>query len=286
MTAVLDRTGSSLGTYEELSAQDEEVATRHTPVREVGSASLRAVLAGFDSALGTPMAPMWTFVRTQPQSTGTDLVEEAHAAFRSHVRQALGVLARHRLRLMLVVNTDAYPANPASVLALTGPTVPPLPSAAVLPEAQDIVKAVRRLEGRLGLTARDVCEAAGISRSAFYNWAKTEGPRPRVPSQGRLWALVQLVDDLEELLEAPPVGWLLANEAAKAMLIEGRFDDVAELVRAQSRARFAAQSAPEYARLLAVGADRLDSDSEPPAVPARPRRVSQAQSVKPGRRKK
>ena len=243
MTAVLEHTGSSLGTLEELSAQDEKVVERHTPAWDVGSDSLRAVLAGFDSALGAPMAPLWTFARTQPQSTGVELAQAGYATFRSYARQALDVLVRHSLHLMLVVNTDTYPAIPPSVLAVAGPAVSSGSSAVALPEAEDVVSAVRSIEGRLGLSARQVCDATGISKSAFYTWARPSGPRPRLASQRRLWALVQLVEDLEDLLEGPPAGWLLANPAARTMVIEGRFDDVTDMARAQIRVR-SGQGAP------------------------------------------
>ena len=223
MTVVLERTGSSLGTYEELSAQDEEVATRHTPVREVGSESLRAVLAGFDSALGTPMAPMWTFVRTQLQSTGPDPLEAAYVALQLAPAKLMEVLAvGHRLRLMLVVKTDAHPATPPSVSALTGPTVPPAPfraGAARSPRCRQSRPAGR---GSSWVHPCAMCAKPQASRSTFYSWANQMDPRPRLPSQGRLWALVQLVDDLEELLGAPPAAWLRANEEARAMLV-GRF---------------------------------------------------------------
>jgi hypothetical protein len=95
--------------------------------------------------------------------------------------------------------------GPADIVK--NPTVS-LPGAPVLPEAHDVVNAVRHVEGRLGLPVRDVCEAADITRSTFYSWVNQEDSRPRLPSQGRLWALVQLVDDLEELLGAPPAAWL------------------------------------------------------------------------------
>jgi hypothetical protein len=273
-----------LGTFEELSAQDERVVERHTPARDVGSDSLRAVLAGFDSALSAPMAPLWTFVPTQPQSTGPELASAGYTTFRSFARQAAELLFRHRLHVMLVVNANIYPAVPSSALVATGAPVSSA-SSATLPGAEDVVSTVRSIEGRLGLSARQVCDVTGISKSAFYTWARPGGPRPRLASQRRLWALAQLAEDLEDLLEAPPAGWLLANPVARTMLTEGRFDDVTDLVRAQIRGS-SGRAAPEYARLLAVGADRLDSDSESPLAPSRPRRVSQAQSVKSGRRKK
>lgn len=285
MTAVLERTGSSLGTFEELSAQDEKAVERHTPARDVASDSLRAALAGFDSALGAPMAPLWSFSRTQPQSTGPEPASAGHTLFLSYARQALDLLTRHSLHLMLLVNADAYPAVPPSVMAVAGPASLFASSAAALPDGEDVVSAVRSIEGRLGLSVRQVCDAAGISKSALYTWARPGGPRPRLTSQRRLWALVQLVEDLEDLLEESPGVWLLANPAARTMVIEGRFDDVTDLVRAKDRGR-TGRAAPEYARLLAVGADRLDSDSEPPVAPARPRRVSQAESVKPARHQK
>lgn len=283
MTAVLERTGSSLGSYEELSAQDEVVATRHTPVREVGNDSLRAVLAGFDSALPVPMAPLWTFVPTQLQSTGPDPLTAVYVALRTQIRQAVETV-RQSLRLMLVVNTDTYPAHPPRAAIVKNPTVS-LPGAPVLPEAHDVVNAVRHVEGRLGLPVRDVCEAADITRSTFYSWVNQEDSRPRLPSQGRLWALVQLVDDLEELLGAPPAAWLRANEEARALIVDGSFDDVAKMLRAQGEERLALAT-PEYAHLLSVGADRLESDVEPPKPPGRRRRVAQAQGVKPSHRRK
>jgi hypothetical protein len=76
-----------------------------------------------------------------------------------------------------------------------------------------------------------------------------------------------------------------ANEEARGLIVEGSFDDVAKLLRAQGEERLA-PATPEYAHLLSVGADRLESDVEPPKPPVRRRRVSQAQAIKPSHRRK
>jgi hypothetical protein len=92
----------------------------------------------------------------------------------------------------------------------------------------DVVKVVRDLQHRLGIDLKDVLAAASIKPRTYHSWAQPSAPRPRLTSQGRLWALVQLVDDLPELLDVPLRQWVLADPDRLATLRTGRFDELLE----------------------------------------------------------
>lgn len=145
----------------------------------------------------------------------------------------------------------------------------------------DVVATIRSLSRCLGLPEHDICVAAGVSRDTYHTWTQPSAPRPRLTSQGRLHALVQFTEDLEELLDVHPGLWLRAEPGRRAQLLAGRFDDPLESLRARPRP---SQAAPDAARFLSVGGDRLASDGEPAALRRRPRKPTPAQTVSHSRR--
>jgi hypothetical protein len=92
----------------------------------------------------------------------------------------------------------------------------------------DVVEVVRDLQHRLGIDLKDVLAAASIKPRTYHSWTQPSAPRPRLTSQGRLWALAQLVDDLPELLDVPLRQWVLADPDRLAALRTGRFDELLE----------------------------------------------------------
>lgn len=92
----------------------------------------------------------------------------------------------------------------------------------------DVVDVVRDLQHRLGIDLKDVLAAASIKPRTYHSWAQPSAPRPRLTSQGRLWALAQLVDDLPELLDVPIRQWVLAAPDRLPALRNGRFDELLE----------------------------------------------------------
>lgn len=277
MTMIQNRTGSTLGDYEELTSFDEQLVSQHTPARDVSNLDLRQVLAGFDIALTEPMAPLRSFLATHVQETGASISHVGNDVVTTFVVGLLAMVMDPTFELRTVVATPVL-ANEVAPEELSGSAEPGFSS-----DAEDVVAAIKGLSWRLGLPQRDICKAADVSRSAYYTWNRPDAPRPRVSSQGRLWALLQFTEDLEDMLDAPPSQWLLARPERLEQLLDGRFDDLLESLRAKPQA---SQAAPDYALFLSVGGDRLASDAEPAALRQKIRRSASAQNVSRSRRRK
>ena len=131
----------------------------------------------------------------------------------------------------------------------------------------NVATTIASLSRRLGLPQRDICEAAAVNQLTYHT---------------RLQALVQFTEDLEELLDVLPGQWLLARPERRAQLLAGRFDDLLESLRASPRP---SRAAPDAARFLSVGGDRLASDAEPAALRRASRRPVSAQAARPSRRR-
>jgi hypothetical protein len=278
MTMTLERTGSTLGDYEELASFQDQLVSRHTPARNVSDHDLQKVLTQFDIALAEPMAPLLLFVVARADSTGTSISDVGRGVVATSVGEPLAE-AMHRTLLLLHVVATPAPAVEVASEELPFSAEPP----GLTSGAEDVVAAIKSLSWRLGLPLRDICNAANVSRSAYYTWSQPDAPRPRVASQGRLWALAQFTEDLEDLLDAPPGQWLLARPDRRAQLIDGRFDDLLESLRAQPRPL---RAAPDYARFLSVGGDCLASDAELTTHHREFRKPTSAQTVSPSRRRK
>lgn len=94
----------------------------------------------------------------------------------------------------------------------------------------DAVAAVAYVAQVLGVPERDVLTAAGIKERTFHEW-KRHGREPRLGSQGRLWELVQVVEDLAERM-SDPASWLRADMQRREILRSGDPDAlVAEVLQ-------------------------------------------------------
>ena len=237
MTLALARpTGSSLGDYEQLAAHDATVAARHTRLRAVGDPTLRDTLVHFEDTISASMATV-AMLRARAGLTETFLVEHGTTFF-----DVVSTITEQAA-------DDLDDEAPSSVAG-----------------NDDAVSLVEGLAARLGVPVGVILAAAGISKSTFHTWKPTTGkaPRPRVASQGRLWALAQAVEDLEELLGGSPRGWLLADQRRLALLRRGEFDALVRAAEPPPSPRVA--DAPAYAAAYAVGGDRTGDEVTEVAV--------------------
>jgi hypothetical protein len=239
VTLALAPTGSALGDFEQLFAHDAAIAKLHTRPRSVEDPALRDALEHFDTALTTPICD-----RTRRRAT-TGLPETFLFGWGTTSFDVVSTITK-----------QADQARQAGI-GIADPVA----------GRDDAVSVVEDLTARLGLPEKDVLTAAGISKSTFHTWKKPKGakvPRPRVASQGRLWALAQAVEDLEELLDGGLRGWLLADATRVRLLRAGDFD--ALLRAAEPPASLATAGAPAYAAAYAVGGDRTDPEVTEVAV--------------------
>jgi hypothetical protein len=276
MTMTLERTGWVLGDEEEISSLDDALTSQHTPAREVPDATLREVLATFDATFTEPMGAMrllWSEKFSIPVST---------AGYAGGWASALRLADRVPTAL---VSCWAWTALRQLVVTVS----PGDHSLGNLDVEADSVgdrnpgEVIEWLMSELGAGRRDICSAAGISRSASYNWTKPGGSRPRVSSEGRLWALVQFCQDLSELLDIPPREWLLADKRRYQRFLHGHFDELLESLREVIREP---EESSTRTQLFQVGGDRLDSDDEPPALRRGARQVTQARPAMPAGRQR
>lgn len=130
------------------------------------------------------------------------------------------------------------------------------------------VEAVIEAAKLLGLPVRDVLVAASIAHRTFYSW-RGSSVSPRLASQGQLWALVQAVSDLREIMEDDLPLWIAADPHRREALLAGDFDALMGEILERK-----AQSG-EYSRSL-VGIDMMDAvGPEYPDVPdVKPQRLS------------
>lgn len=246
MTLALAPTGSSLGDYEQIAAHNAKVAARHTRLWTV-DATLRDTLGHFDDTITAPMAAV-AMLRAGTGLTETFLIEHGTAFYD-------------------VVSTIAQQAADEPATGVAG--------------NDDAVTVTEDLAGRLGVPVNAVLAAAGISRSTYYSWKKPAAPRPRVASQGRLWALAQSVEDLEELLGGSPRGWLLADPTRLELLTNGNFDALLRAAEPSPATRVS--GVPAYAGTYGIGGDRTDPQTTEVAV-VQPRKVPSAQPARRSRR--
>jgi hypothetical protein len=94
--------------------------------------------------------------------------------------------------------------------------------------------ALREAAETLGIKLTEACVAAGISWRTFQSW--TPDTKPRVASQGQLWQLVHLAEDLNALLSGKADQWVAANPSARAAILQGRFGEAMnELINDRAR---------------------------------------------------
>lgn len=125
-----------------------------------------------------------------------------------------------------------------------------------LEPAGDVVETIAWVSRSSGLPVVDVLAAADIKERTFHEW-KRHGRRPRLSSQGRLWLVVQAVEDLlgdlggTELLQR----WLIADATRRELFRTGNVDQL----RALSAPGGAAVGTRSPAGVFALG-----DDSDPP----------------------
>jgi hypothetical protein len=183
------RTGGSLGDYEQMTAQVAASADQHTRVREVDNPALREALGRFDKLQIEPLGALCS-LRSVTGPARTYLLDRRTASF------DLVSFSTEQPKV-----TDDEGAG-----------------------HHDAVSVVKEIAARLGVPVRDVLTAAGISKSTFYSWRAPAAPRPRLASQGRLWALVQAVEGLAGVFGDQLRGWLLADPARVELLRRGDVD--------------------------------------------------------------
>lgn len=194
------RTGGSLGDYEQMTAQVAASMDQHTRVREVENPALREALGQFDRLQTDPLGALCSLESETGWCRRTFLLNQLTASFELVSSSALDQLA-------VVVAGELASAN----VEVAAP--------------RDPVAVVRDIAVRLGVPVRDILSAASISRSTFYYWAKaTTAHRPRLRSQGKLWALLQTVERLASLLGDQLHGWLLADPDRVELLRRGDVD--------------------------------------------------------------
>jgi hypothetical protein len=199
------RTGGSLGDYEQMTAQVATSADQHTRVREVDNPALREALGQFDRLQTDPLGALCS-LRSVTGPTMTYLLDQRTASF-----ELVSFCTEEQSAIALTTAVVARAAGGSSETEHTG--------------RHDAVTVVKEIAARLGVPVRDVLLASGISRSTYYYWAKaTTALRPRLASQGKLWALVQAVEGLASLFGDQLHGWLLADPARVELLRRGDVD--------------------------------------------------------------
>ena len=83
--------------------------------------------------------------------------------------------------------------------------------------SSDVVEVVGWLAERLGVPDGDIIEAAKIKRRNWHNWKN--GRRPRLESQGQLWALLNSVRALSDMFDDGLSAWLKQGGAARRALL-------------------------------------------------------------------
>lgn len=95
--------------------------------------------------------------------------------------------------------------------------------------ASSAAETVESLAAHLGLPVKDVLAAAGVKKRTFQHWKRNPRTRPRLGSQGQLWALAQSVEVLLERHGTGLAHWIAQEPARRELLRHGLHRD---LVRA------------------------------------------------------
>jgi len=96
-----------------------------------------------------------------------------------------------------------------------------------------VVAAIELLAGVLGLPVKDVLIGAKVRKRTYQYWKQHPETRPRVDSQGELWAFAQNVEILRERLGPELPAWM-AQPRRRELLRRGRHDDLVQLVTTPS----------------------------------------------------
>jgi hypothetical protein len=114
----------------------------------------------------------------------------------------------------------------------------------------DALSAVLWVSQTLGLPPSAIAISAGIKERTFYDW-KAKSRRPRLATQGQLWLLVQLVDDLTAS-HSDVSRWFKSDPTLQAALRAGDFEYIATY---DVNARLSRRSADIVADSGSIGAD-------------------------------
>lgn len=298
MTTTMTRTGAAAtGDLELLAAQDLHGTDVHTPVLVVGDPGLREALERFDAVgLGIPSSDWAMVIKSNstegaasfnPWSKGNRMVRVASAietspkgkfagtvgalfgssstgasegpVVGSLAATAIQVLRSQHVELLMKAVVSAGRRSVSYDLILRGPwDRSGAFEDAVTSGIDRPATTVRRLADFFGLPLGDILKATGISKSSFHSWDKPHQPRPRVSSQGDLWALAQLADDLSEAVEGPVREWMRADSRRRRLLTGGRFDELLLAAHRRADSKGVGRTAPPYAVTAAVG--RQDGD--------------------------
>ncbi|MFD2025764.1 hypothetical protein [Promicromonospora aerolata] len=91
-----------------------------------------------------------------------------------------------------------------------------------------VVGTIERLSALLGVPVKDVLAGAKIRKRTFQYWKRNPGTRPRLESQGEVWALAQGIEVLQEHLGEGLAHWM-AQSPRRDMLRQGRYDELVQL---------------------------------------------------------
>ncbi len=256
MTATFTPTGSTLGDYEDLAAYEAETNDHHTPIGVVSNPGLLEVLNGFNKAIREPLAALRGFVRE------TMAVDPSRSQSSD---PSCGKWEPQRIPLVL---SDHMPTCIVTLLVL-GLTTDDTPASEIgrvhsspVSGVDNVVEVIEETSRRIALPLKDVLAAAGVKKSTYHSWKAGGVMTPQLASQGRLWELVQFVEDFTEVHDFPIQQWLLTDEARQQLFMSGHFAELREMLLSQPRSLV---GAPEYARLAAIGGEIVidDHDTEP-----------------------
>jgi len=145
-------------------------------------------------------------------------------------------------------------------------------------DKQDAVAAVAWVSAITGLPETYVIDAAGIAERSYHEW-KGNGRQPRLRSQGRLWAVVQAVEDLAADLGGAHAlrTWLYGDvDGSRATLFRhGRLDRL----RAAAAPTGPAQTGQSLAAVFALGGEP-DVPVAPLPFGALPRKPSRGKPIR------
>jgi len=179
-------------------------------------------------AMGTEIEPSH-FRPVQSQSLG-EVYAQVVATTRAHRSITYDMLARPPWIAARASDDETQPQLRGPSRVHIGPSGEP-PDRAQFDDdpsrvdiSSDAVTVARTLAHVLGVPLKDILKASEISRSSFHSWDKPSRPRPRLSSQGSLWALAELANELTETLKGNVAEWMRAHPTRRALLRAGEFD--------------------------------------------------------------
>jgi hypothetical protein len=135
-----------------------------------------------------------------------------------------------------------------------------------------VVGAIEEIATILGAPVSDVLKSSGIAKRTYQQWKKGT-KKPRVSSQGRVWELHQLAEDLREVMGVVGVQkWLSGDPVRRRLLRAGEMDRLASLayaVKAPPLHRWSGVGSPELHALPSrdVQPERMDAGDVVEAEP-------------------